>query len=220
MKIVAIVPVKSKSRRIKNKNFKLVNNKPLYRFILDKLKKCNFDQIYVDSDSETIKRYCKKNNYIFIKRKKNLSKDSANGNDLINYHQKIIDADIYFQIFITSPLLKVSSINRCIEFLKKNKKYDSILTANSLYTWFWFKNKPVNYNPRILPRSQDAKPVIVETTGLYGIRKKALIKYRCRIGAKPFFMEVSKMESLDIDDSIDLKNFKLHAKKNLYSSKR
>ena len=58
----------------------------------------------------------------------------------------------------------------------KNKKYDSILTANKIFTWFWFKNKPVNYNPKILPRSQDAKPIIMETTGLYGIRAQALKK--------------------------------------------
>ena len=35
----------------------------------------------------------------------------------------------------------------------------------------WFK-KPINYRPKILPRSQDARPVIIETTGLYGITKR------------------------------------------------
>ena len=41
-----------------------------------------------------------------LKRLKDLSKDSANGNDL--YHaKKIPNADLYFQIFVTSPLLKI-----------------------------------------------------------------------------------------------------------------
>ena len=44
------------------------------------------------------------------------------------------------------------------------------MTVRSLYTWFWFNNRAINYDPRILPRSQDAKPVVVETTALYGIK--------------------------------------------------
>ena len=116
-----------------------------------------------------------------------LALDSANGNDLLNYHAKIINADIYFQLFVTAPLLKIETINKCISLLKKSKTYDSILTVNKIYSWFWFKGKPVNYEPRILPRSQDAKPIIQETTGLYGITKKSLIKRKCRIGYNPKF---------------------------------
>ena len=55
MKIVAIIPIKSKSKRVKNKNFKLINKKPLYTYLLDKLKKCRRRNLY----------YCyEKNSYI------------------------------------------------------------------------------------------------------------------------------------------------------------
>jgi CMP-N-acetylneuraminic acid synthetase len=208
MKIVAIIPIKKNSERIKKKNFKIINGKPFYRFLLDKLKKCNFDEVYIDSDSEIIKNYCNKNNFKFISRLKKLSGNNANGNDLINYHQKIINADVYFQLFVTAPLLSVSTINKCIDIMKKNNKFDSILTSRSLYTWFWFKKNPVNYNPKILPRSQDCKPVIQETTGLYGIRKAALKKFKARIGNKPYFYDVPYQEALDIDELIDLQLLK------------
>jgi N-acylneuraminate cytidylyltransferase len=122
MKIVVIVPIKSESKRVPKKNFKKVNKKPLYTYVLNKLKKCNFDEIYVDSDSLEIRNYCKKNNYNFIQRKPKLALDTANGNDLLNYHSTIIKADIYFQIFITAPLLKIKTINKCIEIIKKTKK--------------------------------------------------------------------------------------------------
>ena len=132
---------------------------------------------------------------------------------MLNYHAKIVDADIYFQLFITSPLLKVKTINKCIKFLKNNKKYDSILTTKSIYSWFWFKKKPVNYNPQILPRSQDAVPIVNETTGLYGIKRKALEKNKCRIGKKPFFFEVSDEECIDLDNNKDFKYFEFILKK-------
>ena len=199
-KIVAIIPIKQNSQRVKNKNFKKINNIPLYELTLKKLKKCNFDEVYVDTDSDEIKKYCVKNKINIIHRLKSLSKNTANGNDLLNYHAKIIDADFYFQLFITAPLIKISSI---ISILKKSKKHDSILTVQSLYTWFWFKKKPVNYNPKILPRSQDAQPIIVETTALYGIKKNSLKKRRCRIGLNPFFYELSEKECIDLDNKKD-----------------
>ncbi len=217
IKIVAIIPIKKNSKRVKGKNFKKINKKPLYTYLLDKLKLCNFDEIFIDSDSKEVENYCKKKNYSFIKRKPKLARDNANGNDLLNYHSKIIKADIYFQLFITSPLLKVSSINKCIEILKRNKKFDSIFTAQKIYSWFWFKNKPVNYQPKVLPRSQDAEPIIQETTGLYGIRLNSLKKYRCRIGKRPYKYFVKKEEAIDLDTINDFKYFEYYVRKNLYS---
>ena len=217
MKTVCIIPIKSNSKRVKGKNFKKINGKPLYKYLLEKVKKCKFDEIFIDSDSLEIKKYCKKNNFNFIKRLPKLASDTANGNDLLNYHYKIIKADMYFQLFITSPLLKVSSINKCIEILKRNKKFDSIFTAQKIYSWFWFKNKPVNYQPKILPRSQDAKPIIQETTGLYGIRFNALKKYRCRIGKRAYKYFVKKEEAIDLDTVDDFKYFEYYVRKNLYS---
>ena len=208
MKIVAVVPIKKNSKRVKNKNFRKINGVPLFQITLDKLKKCNFDEIYVDSDSNIIKKYCYKKGINFIKRDPKLSKDSANGNHLLLHHAKIIDADIFFQIFVTSPLLKVKTINKCISIFQnklKGKKNDSILTIQKIYSWFWFNKKPVNYNPKILPRSQDAKPVILETTGLYGITKNAVLKYKSRIGKKPYFHEVSDNENIDLDNEKDFK---------------
>ena len=81
---------------MKGKNFKNINGKPLYKYLLEKVIRCNFDEVYVDSDSNEIKNFCKKNKIKFINRKPELTKDNANGNDLLNYHSKIIDADVYF----------------------------------------------------------------------------------------------------------------------------
>ena len=204
MKTVWIVPIKKNSKRIEGKNFKNIGGKPLYSFLLEKLKYCNFDEIYVDSDSEIIKKYAIKNNFKFIKRLKKLSRNSANGNDLLNYHSKIIDADLYFQLFVTAPLLSIKNINKCISLLKNSKKKDSIFTIVKEQSFYWFNGKSLNYKTKILPRSQELNPVIRETTGLYGIKKEALKKRRCRIGYKPILHEVSSYESIDIDNKIDL----------------
>ena len=65
--------------------------------------------------------------------------------------------------------------------------------------------QPVNYRPGILPRSQDMEPLIEETTGLYGISKESLKKYKCRIGRKPYMHIVNKFEAIDINTEQDFK---------------
>jgi CMP-N-acetylneuraminic acid synthetase len=219
MKTIAIVPIKKKSERVPGKNLRMIGEKPLYQYLLDKLSSCNFDEIYVDSDSDEIKEYTQMRGYNFIQRKAELSKNNANGNDLLNYHSRIIDADYYFQLFVTSPLIKVNTINNCIDIIKKNK-CDSILTIKSIYTWFWFEGKPVNYNPQILPRSQDAKPINMETTGLYGITKNALLECKSRIGRSPYFYEVTDEEAIDLDNEFDFKYLEFYVQKHFSSSER
>ena len=136
---------------------------------------------------------------------RSMTADSVNGNDLLVYdYEATKKGDFLFQLFATAPLLKSETIRKCVDFLKNNSEgYDSILTATEENGWFWFNSEPVNYNPKVLPRSQDAEHLIKESTGLYGITKEAMLRYRCRIGARPKFMLVSPEEGLDIDTELD-----------------
>ena len=68
MKVVAIIPIKKNSTRVPGKNFIKINGVPLYKILLDKVLKCKFDEIYVDSDSDEINKYCKKNKIHFLLR--------------------------------------------------------------------------------------------------------------------------------------------------------
>ena len=85
------------------------------------------------------------------------------------------------------------------------EEFDSCFTATANHSFYWLAGTPVNYRPGILPRSQDMLPVIEETTGLYGITRDSLNRYRCRIGRKPYIHLVSKYEAVDINTEEDLK---------------
>ena len=139
MKCVATIPIKKDSERVPGKNFRLINGIPLYQYFLNKMPNCLFDEVYVDTDSQEIARYAIDNGFVHVPRLPELAGPDANGNDLLNYHVKILDADCYFQLFITSPLLRIDTINDCIKILK-TRNFDSILTTKSIYTWFWFRN--------------------------------------------------------------------------------
>ena len=57
MKAIAIIQIKSKSERIPGKNLKKINGIPFYQFLLRKIKKCNFDEVYIDTDNNSIKSF-------------------------------------------------------------------------------------------------------------------------------------------------------------------
>jgi CMP-N-acetylneuraminic acid synthetase len=202
-KCIGFIPVKKNSTRLPSKNFLKFGNKKLYQYFILKVIKSNLDDVYVNTDSEEVIQWCKKNNIKYLVRPDNLSFDSANGNDLLMFDASKINSDVYFQLFVTSPFLKIKTINEAISIIKKNNKYDCIFTAEKMNTWFWYKNRPLNYNPKVLPRSQDSTFVVKETTGLYAIKKNSLKKNRSRIGSNPYMLFVNKVESLDIDEQID-----------------
>jgi N-acylneuraminate cytidylyltransferase len=205
MKNFCFIPIKKNSKRVKNKNFQKIGNKKLYEITIEKAINAEcFDKIFVDTDSEEIEEYCKKNNIIKIERLSELLEDSANGNDLLSsWISRYPEADIYTQLHITCPFINLKSIKSCVNAVTK-LGYDSSLTAVEEKSWYWFDGAPINYDPKILPRSQDAKPVIRETTSLYVIRKSAFLKEGSRISKNCFFHISEPIESIDIDYPEDL----------------
>ncbi len=207
MKTACFIPIKANSERVPGKNFRVLNGKKLYQYICEHIRFANiFDDVYVDTNSEEIADYAKSMKFQVIARKPELAKNTANGNDLLIYHcETFPDYDYYFQLFATAPYLQPDSIKACFDTLVSSEEYDSCFTATENHGFFWLNGMPMNYRPGILPRSQDMVAVIEESTGLYGICKDSLQRYRCRIGKKPYIHTISKFEAIDINTEEDLK---------------
>jgi len=72
--IVVIIPAKASSKRLKNKNMKLVNGKPLIQYTINYAKESNLiDDVYISTDSKKIINFSKKLKIKTIKRSKKLS---------------------------------------------------------------------------------------------------------------------------------------------------
>jgi len=201
MRAAAFIPIKSYSERVPHKNMRLFDGRPLFQWIIDHAQEAGcFSDVFVDTDCMTVADYATEQNCLVIRRLPELATNTANGNDLLKYHLSIRpDYDAYFQLFATAPRLSPATIAACVKALRDNPENDSILTVTQEVGWYWFAGMPVNFRPGILPRSQDARCVVKETTGLYGIRRDSLARYGCRIGANPLMWEVDKEEAVDID---------------------
>ncbi len=200
-KIAAFLPVKGKSERIKNKNIKLLAGKPLFLYTLEKLLECDFiDEIFLDSESEEIFEMASHLDFIKLKRDKKLANNSIDGNKLFRNEINSTNADICIQILCTSPFINSETIKKGVEILINDLKYDSVtlVKKEKLYTWNPENFKP-NYDIDNIPNSFNLEDTIIETMGLYMIRKDAAIKTGRRIGEKPYLLEATSLESVDIN---------------------
>ncbi|MBE5803026.1 MAG: acylneuraminate cytidylyltransferase family protein [Clostridiales bacterium] len=207
MKTACFIPIKANSERVVGKNLRVVNGKKLYEYLCEHVIEANvFDDVYVDTNSPEVAEYALKKGFHVIERKPELAKNTANGNDLLVHQFELYpDYDYYFQLFVTAPYMQPETIRACYDRLLASDEYDSCFTATESHSFYWLAGTPINYRPGILPRSQDLPPVYEETTGLYGICRDSLNRYRCRIGRKPYIHIVNKFEAIDINTEEDMK---------------
>ena len=200
MKIVAFLPAKGSSSRIESKNLKLLDGKPLFLHTLEKLMKCDFiDEVYLDTESEEIISYAKETGCKILKRSPELASNSTNGNQLFMNEVRQVDADIYIQILCTSPFIELDTILKGIQILKDNYgEFDSVVLCKNekLYTW---DGKFPQYDLINIPNSIDLKDTTIETMGLYVIKREAAITFNRRIGEKPFLLNASSLEAIDVN---------------------
>ena len=204
MKIIAFVPIKFNSQRLKNKNFLLLNNKPLCQYIFDTLNQVDLiDDIYVYCSNSKIKEYIP-NNIKYLNRDTRLDSNETLGIELYNDFASKIDADIYILAHATSPLIHFNSINKGLHAIL-NQEYDSSLSVKEIRNFVWFNNNTLNYSLNSIPRTQTIEPIYIETSGFYIYKKEVLTKLNTRIGNNPYFVKVDYKEAIDIDTEDDYK---------------
>ncbi len=202
MKTVAFVPIKLNSERLPHKNIKpFTNGEPLIHYILHTLLNVqNIDEIYVYCSSEEIIPYLPRK-VIFLKRDPYFDLSTTPFNEVLSSFAKKIYADVYVLTHATAPFLKKESLEIGVNKVKSGK-YDSALTVTKMQEFLWKDGRPFNYDVCNIPRTQDLEKYYIETCGLY-VYTRNLILHNRRVGEKPFLIEVSKLEAIDINESDD-----------------
>jgi CMP-N-acetylneuraminic acid synthetase len=145
VKVVAFLPVKGTSERIKNKNIQLLDGKPLFLYTLEKLISCYFiDEIYLDSESAKIFELASELNFKKIKRDKRLANNKTDGNKLFMNEVSKVKGDIYIQILCTSPFIEIETIKKGVNLLKKS--YICMKMRKKEKNWVKMEEKELNEN--------------------------------------------------------------------------
>lgn len=208
-KVVALLPMKANSERVKGKNFRSLAGKPLFQWILDSLLACSkIDLVVINTDAKSIlieNGLLESDRVMIRERKPELCGDLVSMNLILEDDVKNVPADTYLMTHTTNPLITEKSISGALsDYLSSLPSYDSLFTVNKIQTRFYRGDmSPVNHDPDNLIRTQDLEPWYEENSCLYIFSADSFGKTNARIGKKPIMFETPALESIDIDEPED-----------------
>lgn len=210
-KIVALLPMKANSERVKGKNFRDFCGKPLFRWVLDTLLSVpEISRVVINTDAREILRAHGLEDSERVKvrdRPLEICGDLVSMNEVIRDDVSNTDADIFLMTHTTNPLLSKKSIESALHVFKKSlreRKHDSLFTVNRVQDRFYTVDaKPINHDPKKLIRTQDLEPWYQENSNLYLFTKQSFGITEARIGLTPTMFVTEPFESTDIDTPDD-----------------
>lgn len=213
-KILAVIPARSGSKGVPNKNIKLLNGKPLMAYTIECAKKSGiFSDIIVSTDSEEYAEIAR--NYgasVPFLRSKETSSDSASSLSVILevLHKLPSQYDIVIMLQPTSPLREPWHIAEALE-LFKNKNADSVISVAKFshsIAWVNFLDETLSLHNFIKKeylnkRRQDIPEAYMLNGAVYIFRVPVLNAQFNMFGEKSYAYIMDKKYSYDIDDTED-----------------
>ena len=207
-KIIAFLPMRKGSQRVKNKNTrKFANYKfGLFELKLEQLLKSNVDEILISTNDEIILNFLEKqkNNRIKIDRRPEwLCSNESKTDDLISYVAQITEKkeDILWT-HVTSPFIDENDYNKAIEIYHSQiNKYDSLMSVTKLHTFLWDRSGPINYDRSLFkwPWTQTLPEIFEVNSGIFIAKSDIYKTKKDRIGDRPYFFELEGYNGFDID---------------------
>ena len=208
-KIVALLPMKANSERVKGKNFRPLAGKPLFQWILDALLSVDdVSCVVINTDAKEIlieNGLVESDRVIIRQRKPELCGDFVSMNLILADDIEAVEADAYLMTHTTNPLISSETIERALRAYESGfPNYDSLFSVNKIQTRFYREDmSPVNHNPDELVRTQDLEPWFEENSCLYVFNRESFSKTNARIGKTPQLFVTPPLESIDIDEPED-----------------
>ena len=213
--VLAIIPARSGSKSIKDKNIRLINAKPMLAYSIEHAlrAKC-IDRVIVSTDSEEYAKIARKYGAEtpFI-RPKEYATDISLDIDVFEHALKYLEEkesyspELVVQLRPTYPIRRISDIENMVSYMKNNPDIDSmrcIAPAKEVPYKMWFKNNdniispimtdiPECYN---MPRQQLPK-VYYQNACIDVIRTEVILEKHSMSGERIAGYEMD--ENFDID---------------------
>ncbi len=210
MKIAALVPARSGSIRVKDKNLRLLGKYPLLVRKIKQLQSSMVDEIFLGSDDPNYLAIAKELGATPILRSDFACDESVStSNDMIaDFTSRIPDHfDVILWAHCTNPFLYAKHYDAALELFKKNTpSSDSVLSVQKIQNHMWSsKTIPLNYEPWSEKHTlaRDLEPVYFQTGGIFIQWAKEIRQNHYFFGNKPMFIIHNSTEAIDIDTEDD-----------------
>ena len=210
-----VIPIRSGSKEIKNKNIKKFNRDNLTNLLLKKIINLkDINRIFILTDSVNYKKRIIKHNKINLEylRLKKYSEDNSKIYDLVNHFLKWSDSKNYkvekiLLLQATSPLLRKNEIEKTLSFIKK-KKINSLFHVSEMVEHPYecikgFKKKWSHLIKTNKVNRQNFDKFYFITGSLWFFTKKFFLTYKKLYNKKSFAYKVDKINFVDIDTMFD-----------------
>ena len=206
----ALIPIRSGSKSIPDKNIKLFCGKPLFYWAT----RAAIDSgifnggVYVASDSERYLDLVKKwtPDAIPVLRAAYTATDNASSESVIGWFLENYHCDVISLVQVTTPSVTSS------DFKNARKKFesesaDSLVTVAPFRRFLWTASgSPLNYDPRTRPRRQDMQPQFIENGSFYFTSTRLFKEQQCRLGGGISVYEMPEAAMIEIDEPDDWDN--------------
>ena len=155
-------------------------------------------QIYVNSESQTIKNIVEEEGVNFIQRTTNKSYLDVVYNSISK-----VDGDNIIWLNCTAPFLDGKTIVKMRDkFLNEN--LESLVTVEKKKEYIFYNNKQLNFE-NIFKSRVEIEPVYIMTNSCYIIKKELALNLKSLLNNNPTFYELDSFESIEINDVKDYK---------------
>lgn len=214
-RVVALIPIRSKSKGIPDKNIREIAGKPLVAWTIEHcLASDRIDRVIVSTDSKDYAEIARQAGAeVPFLRPDDISSDTSSTEAVMLHLDAYLtdegyDYDAMLLAQATSPVRRPGLATDCVSKWKETGA-DSLLTVTLNESFFWRRGSDgfeATYDHMKRPRRQDIAPedtLFRETGSLYVTARDTLQTKRNRLGGKIEIMETSKLESFEIDDMAD-----------------
>ena len=148
MKLIAMIPARLSSQRVKLKNLRKLREKPLVSYIIESaLNSDAFEKVYINSEAEIFREIADMYGIEFYKRPDQLASNSATNDDFAYDFIKNVNPKILIQLLPTSPFLTPAEINNFInEMLQRD--FETMISVKNVQIECLFNGKPLNFNQK------------------------------------------------------------------------
>ena len=227
---ICIIPARSKSKRIKNKNIKLFNNKPIISYAIELAKKTKiFKRIIVSTDSKKIAKIAiKYGAEVPFIRKKKLSNDFTGTSEVLIDTIKNISSyktKYHFCLYPTTALVTKHDLIKSFKKIK-NQNSDTLIAVTeynqSPLRALGVYKKKINFIFKKYKkyRTQDTPTIYRDSGTFYIYKTDDFIKKKGQLTSKSTFYHLDRYKGIDIDNSLDFQFAEFLYKKNLKRRKK
>lgn len=220
LNVVAMVPARIGSTRLKMKNLALINGKPLISYAIEAAKASGvFSRVVLNSDNQIFDSIAKRYGADFYLRPAELGSSTTKSDNVVYDFMKKHPSDIVAWVNPTSPLQTGDEIRNVINYFVK-ENLDTLITVKNEQVHCIFEGRPINFNTaEIFAQTQDLRPVQPFVYSIMMWRNKTFIDTFDRQGYALFcgkigYYPVSKETSIIIKtkEDIMLADFVMRAK--------